>query len=85
MIKVLDEIGLRARIPEAAFYIWAKIPPGYSSIDFTKKLLNETGIAVTPGIGYGREGEGYIRLSLTLPDDRLNQGIERLLAWHRRF
>ncbi len=85
MIKVLDEIGLRARIPEAAFYIWAKIPSGYSSIDFTKKLLDEAGIAVTPGIGYGREGEGYIRLSLTLSDDRLNQGIDRLLAWHRRF
>ena len=83
MIKVLNEIGLKARIPEAAFYIWAKVPPGYTSMDFTKKLLDEAGIAVTPGIGYGREGEGYIRLSLTLSDDRLNQGIDRLSAWHR--
>jgi LL-diaminopimelate aminotransferase len=83
VIKVLDEIGLKARRPEASFYIWAKVPQGYSSIDFTKKLLEEAGIAVIPGIGYGKEGEGYIRLSLTLSDDRLDQGIERLSAWHR--
>jgi len=84
-IKVLDEIGLKARTPEASFYIWAKVPRGYTSINFTKKLLEEAGIAVTPGIGYGKEGEGYIRLSLTLSDDRLDQGIDRLAAWHRSF
>jgi len=84
VIQALDEIGLKARIPQAAFYIWARIPPGYTSIEFTKKLLDEAGIAVTPGIGYGRQGEGYIRLSLTLSDDRLEQGINRLSAWHRR-
>jgi len=84
LVKVLNEIGLKARIPKATFYIWAKIPRGYTSMDFTKKLLDEAGIAVTPGIGYGKEGEGYIRLSLTISDDRLEQGMDRLLAWHRR-
>ncbi len=84
LLKVLNEIGLKARIPKASFYIWAKIPQGYTSMDFTKKLLEEAGIAVTPGTGYGKEGEGYIRLSLTIPDDRLEQGLGRLLAWHRR-
>jgi len=84
LLKVLNDIGLKARIPKATFYIWAKIPPGYTSIDFTKKLLDEAGIAVTPGIGYGKEGEGYIRFSLTISDERLEQGINRLLAWHRR-
>jgi len=84
LLKVLNEIGLKARIPKATFYIWAKIPQGYTSIDFTKKLLDEAGIAVTPGTGYGKEGEGYIRLSLTISDDRLEQGMSRLLAWHRR-
>ena len=81
LIKVLDELGLKARVPKAAFYIWAKVPQGYSSIDFTKKLLDETGIAVTPGIGYGKEGEGYIRFSLTVSDERLEQGINRLSNW----
>jgi LL-diaminopimelate aminotransferase len=84
LLKVINEIGLKARTPEATFYIWAKIPQGYTSIDFTKKLLDEAGIAVTPGIGYGKEGEGYIRFSLTISDDRLEEGIDRLSAWHRR-
>jgi LL-diaminopimelate aminotransferase len=84
LLKVINEIGLKAGIPKATFYIWAKIPQGYTSMDFTKKLLDEAGIAVTPGIGYGKEGEGYIRFSLTISDDRLEQGINRLLAWHRR-
>jgi LL-diaminopimelate aminotransferase len=84
LIKVLNEVGLKARVPKAAFYIWAKVPQGYNSIDFTQKLLDETGIAVTPGVGYGNEGEGYIRLSLTVSDDRLEQGVNRLLNWRRR-
>jgi LL-diaminopimelate aminotransferase len=84
LLKVLNEIGLKARIPKATFYIWAKIPQAYTSMDFTKKLLDESGIAVTPGTGYGKEGEGYIRLSLTISDDRLEKGMDRLLAWHRR-
>jgi len=84
LLKVINEIGLKARTPEATFYIWAKIPQGYTSIEFTKKLLDEAGIAVTPGIGYGKEGEGYIRFSLTISDDRLEMGVCRLLAWHRR-
>jgi LL-diaminopimelate aminotransferase len=84
LVRTLNEIELKARIPKATFYIWAKVPQGYTSIDFTKKLLDEAGIAVTPGTGYGKEGEGYIRLSLTISDDRLEQGINRLSSWHRR-
>jgi LL-diaminopimelate aminotransferase len=84
LVKALNGIGLKARIPQATFYIWAKIPQGYTSIDFSKKLLNEAKIVVTPGTGYGREGEGYIRFSLTISDDRLEQGTKRLSSWHRR-
>jgi LL-diaminopimelate aminotransferase len=84
LMKVLNEIGLKARLPKGTFYIWAKVPEGYSSVDFTKKLLDEVGIAVTPGIGYGKEGEGYVRFSLTIPDERLDQAIKRLSNWHRR-
>ena len=84
LIQVINQIGLRARVPKATFYIWANVPQGYTSIDFADKLLNEAEVAVTPGIGYGKEGEGYVRFSLTLPDDRLEQGIERLLSWQGR-
>ncbi|GAI00178.1 unnamed protein product, partial [marine sediment metagenome] len=58
LMKVLNEVGLKARVPKATFYIWAKVPQGHSSVNFTKKLLDEARIAVTPGIGYGKEGEG---------------------------
>ncbi len=84
LARVLNKVGLEARIPRATFYVWAKIPAGYTSIDFTKKLLDEVGIAVTPGIGYGREGEGYVRFSLTISDDRLEEGVNRLSSWGRR-
>ncbi|MCD6568152.1 MAG: LL-diaminopimelate aminotransferase [Dehalococcoidia bacterium] len=83
LIKALAEIGLEARTPRAAFYIWARVPQGWDSVSFTAKLLDEINIAVTPGIGYGKEGDGYIRFSLTIPDDRLEEGISRLLSWRR--
>lgn len=84
LIHVINQVGMRARVPKATFYIWATVPQGYTSIDFADMLLGEAGVAVTPGIGYGQEGEGYIRFSLTLPDDKLEQGVERLLSWHGR-
>ena len=81
LMQVLDEIGLKARKPRATFYIWTRVPQGYTSMDFTRKLLDEVGVAVTPGTGYGKEGEGYIRFSLTLSDDRLEEGARRLWSW----
>jgi LL-diaminopimelate aminotransferase len=84
LVKLLNEIGLKARIPRATFYVWAKVPPGYTSIDYARELLDEAKIVVTPGTGYGSEGEGYIRFSLTISDDRLEEGTKRLSSWHRR-
>jgi LL-diaminopimelate aminotransferase len=84
LVRVLNEIGLKVKVPKATFYIWAGVPQGYTSVNFTKKLLEEARIAVTPGVGYGKKGEGYVRFSLTIPDDRLEQGIHRLSTWHRR-
>ena len=81
LVKALNDIGLRARPPKASFYIWAKVPDGYTSVGFTAELLDKANVAVTPGVGYGNAGEGYIRLSLTVADDRLDEGISRLLKW----
>jgi LL-diaminopimelate aminotransferase len=83
LVKALNDIGLRARPPKASFYIWAMVPDGYTSAEFTTELLDKANVAVTPGTGYGSAGEGYIRLSITLPDNRLDEGISRLLKWHR--
>ncbi|MGB2856882.1 MAG: LL-diaminopimelate aminotransferase [Dehalococcoidia bacterium] len=81
VVKTLTKIGLRTKPPMASLYVWARIPEGYTSLDFCTKLLDETSVVVTPGSGYGKYGEGYIRVSLTTPDDRLEEGLARLEKW----
>ena len=81
IIDVLNNIGLEAKPPKASLYIWAKIPKGYTSVDFANDLLERVGVVVTPGVGYGKHGEGYVRLSLTIPDAALVKGLSRLSAW----
>ncbi len=74
----LDEIGLGYTKPIATFYVWFEVPNGYSSKDFASKLLQECGIVVTPGNGFGRYGEGYSRASTTFETERIRQACERL-------
>jgi len=81
VIEVLNRMGLEAKPPQASLYVWAKIPEGYTSIEFAADLLDQVGVAVTPGIGYGMNGEGYVRLSLTVPDSLLVKGLSRLAGW----
>jgi len=81
IIEVLNDIGLEVRVPKASLFVWARVPEGYNSVDFTADLLEQVGVAVTPGVGYGRSGEGYVRLSLTIPDAVLVKGLSRLSAW----
>ena len=71
-------LGLRIRPPRASLYIWARVPEGTTSVQFATRLLDEAGVVVTPGIGYGPSGEGYVRLSLTIPDERLEEGVRRM-------
>jgi LL-diaminopimelate aminotransferase len=79
--EVLTKIGLQIVVPKAGLYIWAKVPEGYNSVDFANELLDRIGVAVTAGLGYGQSGEGYIRLSLTIPDASLVKGLSRLAGW----
>ena len=81
VVDVLNKMGLEARPPLASLYVWAKIPTGYTSLEFTNDLLEQVGVVVTPGNGYGKNGEGYIRLSLTLADANLVKGLSRLAEW----
>lgn len=78
VVEGLTAIGIKVRRPRATFYIWAHVPGGYTSADFAEKLIEENGIVVTPGSGFGEAGEGYFRISLTAPEDRIEQAIERL-------
>lgn len=82
MIPVLRELGLRVTPPRASLYIWAGIPAGYTSVDYATRLLDEAGVVVTPGVGYGPSGEGYVRISLTTPDADIDEGLRRLRALH---
>jgi len=78
---MLNSIGLEAKPPKASLYVWAKVPQGYTSVEFTNELLEKVGVVVTPGTGYGKNGEGYIRVSLTTPDAGLVKGLSRLAGW----
>jgi len=78
LIKGLGEIGWKVNPPQATFYIWAKIPGHLSSLKFAEKLLKQCGIVVTPGIGFGSYGEGYVRIALTVSEERIKEAIERI-------
>jgi LL-diaminopimelate aminotransferase len=77
MIRGLREAGFEVRSPKATFYLWIKVPNGYTSADLAARFL-ETGVVVTPGNGFGEPGEGYFRIALTQKDDRLEEAIERI-------
>ena len=81
VIQALTTLGLTVAVPRASLYIWARVPDGYTSAELATQLLEETDIVVTPGSSYGRYGEGYIRLSLTTPDEQVEKGCQRLEAW----
>lgn len=78
LVDALHAIGVECEAPKATIYIWAKVPAGYTSAEFAELLLEKAHVVVTPGSGYGPDGEGYIRLSLTTPDDKIKAAVERM-------
>ncbi|HKE99847.1 MAG TPA: LL-diaminopimelate aminotransferase [Actinomycetes bacterium] len=78
IMEVFWEAGWKVDAPSGALYVWLPTPPGESSVQFTARLLEDAGVVVAPGSGYGPSGEGYVRLSLTIPDERLEEGCERV-------
>jgi LL-diaminopimelate aminotransferase len=78
VIGTLGDIGLSAHKPKATIYVWAKVPAGYDSAGFATHMLEQANVIVSPGNAYGPSGEGYIRITLTTPDDRLEEALERI-------
>jgi LL-diaminopimelate aminotransferase len=74
----LKSMGVVVEPPRGSIYVWVPVPEGHTSESFTTYLLDEADLVVAPGNGYGPTGEGFVRFSLTLPDDRLEEGVERL-------
>lgn len=80
VVGALRSIGVECNAPKATIYVWAKVPAGETSASFATRLLEKAHVVVTPGSGYGPGGEGYIRISLTTPDDRLLEAAQRMKA-----
>lgn len=75
----LNELGFKFQLPRASYYFWVHIPDSYkTSVEFCADLLDKQGLSVTPGIGYGPSGEGFFRISMTVPDHRIEEGMGRL-------
>ncbi|MFC1807408.1 LL-diaminopimelate aminotransferase [Candidatus Omnitrophota bacterium] len=83
VVDGLNDLGWKIAKPKATFYVWIPVPPGYTSNELTKSLLENADIVTTPGIGFGPNGEGYIRMALTVAEDRLKEAIDRIKGMHK--
>lgn len=85
IVSALRQAGFSVQSPPAAIYVWARLPQGETnSTDFCARLLDETGVSTTPGIVYGQNGEGYLRISLGTPTDRVEEAMNRVIAWMKK-
>lgn len=78
VLEFLPAAGMRAAKPLASLYVWAQIPPGETSAEFSRRLVEATGVWFTPGTAFGVHGEGYVRIALTVPEERLCEAGRRL-------
>jgi len=78
LVEGLNSLGWNIEKPKATFYVWAKIPKDFDSLKFCSNLLEKKNVLVTPGIGFGKFGEGFVRFSLTIDKERIKKAIERL-------
>ena len=78
LVDALRSVGMRADPPKGTIYLWVPVPEGYTSASFTQQVLEQADVVVTPGAAYGPSGEGYVRLSLTVPDEDLEEAVRRI-------
>jgi len=79
VLSSLRRIGIEFTPPKGTFYLWAPVPRGMTSLEFTDQLFEKTAVVVAAGTAYGRYGEGFVRISLTVPDDRLQKAMDRIV------
>lgn len=77
LIDGLNRAGWAVEPPEGSFFVWAKVPEGDAK-SFSRKLLHEAGVAVTPGYFFGSEGNGYVRFGLVSPEPKIDEAVERI-------
>ncbi|MBU3691017.1 MAG: aminotransferase class I/II-fold pyridoxal phosphate-dependent enzyme [Solirubrobacterales bacterium] len=78
VVETLGAIGVEVERPRGTIYVWAPVPDGETSVSFAEKVLDEASVVISPGSMYGESGEGWFRISLTTPDERLEEALERM-------
>jgi LL-diaminopimelate aminotransferase len=78
VVSALREIGVEVEPPKGTIYVWAPVPAGHSSTTFAELVLEEAAVVVSPGSMDGPSGEGFFRISLTTPDERISEAVERM-------
>ncbi len=78
IVNGLAKAGWNVAKPQASLYIWTRVPTQESSMEFATRVMKQTNVVITPGVGFGPSGEGYVRMSLTLPTDRIEEAVGRL-------
>lgn len=81
IVEGLKSFGWHVEKPKASMYVWAPVPTNQSSVDFAADLLRHTGVAVIPGVAFGRFGEGFVRFALVQPESRLEEAVVRMRQW----
>jgi LL-diaminopimelate aminotransferase len=82
LVDGLNQAGWSVPKPQATFYVWAPVPPGYTSNELAQLFLEKASIVATPGVGFGAHGEGYIRMALTVDKERLHEAVDRIRSIH---
>ncbi|HSC21726.1 MAG TPA: LL-diaminopimelate aminotransferase [Solirubrobacterales bacterium] len=78
VVSALREIGVDVPSPKGTIYVWAPVPEGHTSTSFCELVLEEAAVVISPGSMYGPSGEGFFRIALTAPDDRIEEAVERM-------
>ena len=78
VVDALREVGVEVAPPMGTIYVWAPVPEGHTSASYCELVLDESGVVVSPGASYGPNGEGFFRISLTVPDERLTEAMQRM-------
>ena len=80
LVEGCNALGMRTQTPKAGLYIWAAVPSGFTSRAFADWLFETTGVFITPGTNFGSAGEGYVRISITAADERIERALQRMKA-----
>ena len=82
LVRGFRDLGWKIEAPRGTFYCWIPVPPGYTSSELALKFLEELNVVVTPGNGFGPNGEGYFRISLTVAESRIMEALDRIKKSH---